>query len=106
MAPRERRRYRGIIGRKTRKPSWSAAITVNKVKYHHGTWGDQETAARAYDWMAMMHLEDSAMLNFPEYRAFAQERAPRDIRFVTMAKEREHRQADTTREMDFTGAPK
>ena len=44
--------------------------------------------------MMIVHLRDSAVLNFLEYQAFAQERAPCDIRLVTMAEEREHGQAE------------
>ena len=44
--------------------------------------------------MVIDHYGDSVRLNFPEYRAFAQTGGPRDIRFVTMAEEREHRQAE------------
>ena len=51
MAPRERRRYHGIFDKKTKKPAWSAAIIVKGTKYHLGMWRDQETAARAYDWI-------------------------------------------------------
>ena len=59
--------------------------------WHVGRPGDGGTCLRLDGDCA---LGDSAVLNFPEYRAFAQERAPRDIRFVTMAEEREHRQAE------------
>ena len=59
MAPRERRRYRGIFDKKTKKPAWSVAITVKGIKYHLGMWGERETAVCAYDWMAIVHLGDS-----------------------------------------------
>jgi hypothetical protein len=90
----EPRRYHGIYKKQTKVPKWAAAITVKGEKYYLGSWRDQESAARAYDWMAIVHLGANAQLNFPEFRATAQQRAPRDMRFVTRAQEIEHRQAE------------
>ena len=90
----DERRFRGVYKKPTKVPTWGAAITVDRHKYYLGTWRDPEDAARAYDWMAIQHFGDRATLNFPEYRAYARQRAPGNIRFATMAQEREHRQAE------------
>ena len=55
----------------TKLTTCGAAITVANIKYYLGTWRDPETAAPAYDWMAIQHFGERAVLNFPEHRASA-----------------------------------
>jgi len=54
-----RRRSDGKIGR------CFAYITVNKSKFHIGTFGTDIEAAKAYDSKALYYFGDRARLNFP-----------------------------------------
>ena len=57
-------KYRGVSRPKDR-PTWRAAIVVNKTRIHLGTFKNEIDAAIAHDEGAKEHHGRFAVLNFP-----------------------------------------
>lgn len=55
--------YRGVYKKGNR---WAAYVSNKPKRYHVGTFGTPEQAARAYDKVAKKHYGEFAQLNFPE----------------------------------------
>lgn len=56
--------YKGVTYSKIMK-AWRARIYVNKKELNLGYYPTVEAAARAYDFAALMHYKEFALLNFP-----------------------------------------
>lgn len=60
--------FRGVFLFKNGKYCyWRAAIRVNRVLIHLGSFPNAATAAIAYDQAAIKYFEENAQLNFPEF---------------------------------------
>ena len=58
-------RYRGVSYSKDRE-EWVVALPREANQKFVGSYDDEVEAARAYDYAAVLYLDDSARLNFPE----------------------------------------
>jgi len=64
---RRRAKYRGVQEITYYKPSkWQASMMWAETRYYLGQFDDPESAARAYDAMAITLGRDASVLNFPE----------------------------------------
>jgi len=75
-------RYIGVsFNKMLKRKKWVAKIPLDGKYKHIGRFADELDAARAYDYAAVLHLDDYARLNFPEEwppERRAQVRAQRD----------------------------